>query len=136
MSRGEFGGLTSHEISYSKEQLVKNNDFFIIKISGQPKKNEALQVKSILSSYIKGRDIRVIMDLKELELEKFEPITLLGVLNGMRKEVDLLGGCLKLSSLNPEILDYFKENRMDQFFKIYEDEESAKKSEWRDYGKR
>ncbi len=117
-----------------KYHLTKDNDFFIVKISGKPKKNEALQVKSILSSYLKERGIRVIMDLKELE--KFEPITLLGVLNGMRKEVDLLGGCLKLSSLNPEILDYFKENRMDQFFKIYEDEESAKKSEWRGYGKR
>ena len=117
-----------------KYHIVKDNDFFIIKISGQTKKNEALQVKSILSTYIKERGIRVIMDLKELE--KFEPITLLGVLNGMRKEVDLLGGCLKLSSLNPDILNYFKENRMDQFFKIYEDEEGAKKSEWRDYGKR
>ena len=117
-----------------KYHIVKDNDFFIIKISGQTKKNEALQVKSILSSYIKERGIRVIMDLKELE--KFEPITLLGVLNGMRKEVDLLGGCLKLCSLNQEILNYFKENRMDQFFKIYEDEEGAKKSEWKNYGKR
>ena len=117
-----------------KYHIAEDDDFFIIKISGQPKKNEALQVKSILSSYLKERGIRVIMDLKELE--KFEPITLLGVLNGMRKEVDLLGGCLKLSSLNPEILNYFKENRMDQFFKICEDEEMAKKSEWGNYGKR
>ena len=117
-----------------KYHIVKDDDFFIVKISGQPKKNEAIQVKSILSSYINERDVRVIMDLKELE--EFEPITLLGVLNGMRKEIDLLGGCLKLCSLKLEILNYFKENRMDQFFKIYEDEESAKKSEWRNYGKR
>ena len=117
-----------------KYNIVKDDDFFIVKISGQPKKNEALQVKSILSSYFKEKGIRVIMDLKELE--KFEPITLLGVLNGMRKEIDLLGGCLKLCSLKLEILNYFKENRMDQFFMIYEDEKSAKKSEWRDYGKR
>ncbi|MDL1985593.1 MAG: hypothetical protein LWX54_15675 [Deltaproteobacteria bacterium] len=117
-----------------KYYIVKDDDFFIVKISGQPKKNEALQVKSILSSYLKERGIRVIMDLKELE--KFEPITLLEVLNGMRKEIDLLGGCLKLCSLKLEILNYFKENRMDQFFMIYEDEKSAKKSEWRDYGKR
>ncbi len=117
-----------------KYHIAKNNDFFIIKISGQPKKNEALQVKSFFSSYLKERGIRVIMDLKELE--NFEPITLLGVLNGMRKEIDLSGGCLKLCSLKLEILNYFKENRMDQFFNIYEDEESAKKSEWRNYGKR
>jgi len=119
-----------------KYHIVKDDDFFIVKISGQTKKNEALHVKSILSSYLKGRDVRVIMDLKGLESEKFEPIALLGVLNGMRKEIDLLGGCLKLCSLKLEISDYFKENRMDQFFKIYEDEEGAKKSEWRNYGKR
>ena len=117
-----------------KYHIVKDDDFFIVKISGQPKKNEALQVKSILSSYFKEKGIRVIMNLKDLE--KFEPITLLGVLNGMRKEIDLLGGCLKLCSLKQDILNYFKENRMDQFFMIYEDEKSAKKSEWRDYGKR
>ena len=117
-----------------KYHIAEDDDFFIIKISGQPKKNEALQVKSILSSYLKERGIRVIMDLKELE--KFEPIPLLGVLNGMRKEIDLSGGCLKLCSLKLEILYYFKENRMDQFFKIYEDEEMAKKSEWGNYGKR
>ncbi|MBC2694877.1 MAG: hypothetical protein HF982_06310 [Desulfobacteraceae bacterium] len=117
-----------------KYHIVKDDDFFIVKISGQPKKNEALQVKSILSSSLKERGIRVIMDFKELE--KFEPITLLEVLNGMRKEIDLSGGCLKLCSLKLKILNYFKENRMDQFFKIYEDEEGAKKSEWRNYGKR
>ncbi len=117
-----------------KYHIVKDDDFFIVKISGQPKKNEALQVKSILSSYLKERGVRVIMNFKELE--KFEPITLLGVLNGMRKEIDLLGGCLKLCSLKLEILNYFKENRMDQFFMIYENEEGAKKSEWRNYGKR
>ena len=119
-----------------KYHIVKDDDFFIVKISGQTKKNEALQVKSILSSYIKERDVRVIMDLKELELEKFEPIALLGVLNSMRKEIDLSGGSLKLCSLKPDILNYFKENRMDQFFNICEDEDGAKKSEWRNYGKR
>ncbi|MDL1964783.1 MAG: hypothetical protein LWW98_10740 [Deltaproteobacteria bacterium] len=117
-----------------KYHIIKDDDFFIVKISGQPKKNEALQVKSILSSYIKERNVRVVMDLKELE--EFEPITLLGVLNGMRKEIDLLGGCLKLCSLKSEILNYFEENRMDQFFNICEDEDGAKKSEWRNYGKR
>ncbi|MCK4469703.1 MAG: STAS domain-containing protein [Desulfobacterales bacterium] len=117
-----------------KYHLTKNDDFFIIKISGEPKKNEALPAKRVLRPYLKERGIRVIMDLKELE--KFEPITLLGVLNGMRKEIDLSGGCLKLCSLKLEILDYFKENRMDQFFHIYEDEEGAKKSEWGNYGKR
>ena len=117
-----------------KYHIVKNDNLFVIKISGQPKKNEALQVKSVLSTYLKEKGIRVIVDFEEIE--KFEPVTLLGVLNGMRKEIDLLGGCLKLCSLNLEILNYFKENRLDQFFKIYKDEEGAKKSAWRNYGKK
>jgi anti-anti-sigma factor len=117
-----------------KYHIIENAGFFLIKISGNTKKNEALPAKKALSPYFKERGIRVIMDLKELE--KFEPITLLGVLNGIRKEIDLLRGNLKLCSLKPEILNYFKENRLDQFFQIYEDEERAKKSEWSDYGKR
>ena len=117
-----------------KYHIVENAGFFHIKISGDTRKNEALQAKRAFSIYFKERGIRVIMDLKELQ--KFEPITLLEVLNGIRKEINFLGGCLKLCSLKPEILDYFKENRLDQFFQIYKDEERAKKSEWRDYGKR
>ena len=117
-----------------KYHIVKNDDFFIIKISGQTKKNEALQAKSIFSSYLKKRGLKVIMNFEELE--KFDPLILLSILNGFRKEIDFLGGCLKLCSLKVKTLSYFKENRLDQFFKIYEDEESAKKSEWRKYGKR
>ncbi|MBW2052973.1 MAG: hypothetical protein JRI85_12150 [Deltaproteobacteria bacterium] len=117
-----------------KYHIVEDAGFFLIKISGEPRKNEAIFAKRVLSTYLKGRGIRVIIDLKGLE--KFEPITLLGVLNGVRKEIDLLGGNLKLCSLKPEMLNYFRENRLDQFFQIYEDEERAKKSEWRNYGKR
>jgi len=47
-----------------------------------------------------------------------------------------LGGRLKLCSLNADILHYFKENRLDQFFQIYENAEKAKKSEWGDHDKR
>ena len=117
-----------------KYHIVKNDNLFVIKISGQPKKNEALQVKRVLATHLKEKGIRVIVDFEGIE--KFEPVALLGVLNGMRKEIDLLGGCLKLCSLNLEILNYFKENRLDQFFKIYKNEEGAKKSEWRNYGKK
>jgi len=72
------------------------------------------------------------MDLKELE--KYEPIIVLGVFNSIRKEINLLRGGLKLCSLKQEILNYFKENRLDQAFQIYEDEERAKKSVKGDVG--
>ena len=112
-----------------KYHIAEECDFFIIRISGKPRKNEALPAKEMLFSYLKEKHIRVIMDLKGLE--KFEPITLLTVLNGVRKEVGFLRGELKLCSLKPEILNYFRENRLDQFFHIYEDEEGAKRSEWK-----
>ena len=117
-----------------KYHIVEDGGFFVIKISGEPRKNEALPAKRMLFPYLKETGVRVIMDLKELK--NFEPIILLGVLNGIRKEINLLGGGLKLCSLKPEILKYFRENRLDQFFKICEDEERAKKGEWRGYGKR
>ncbi len=117
-----------------KYHIAEEGGFFLIKISGETRKNEAILAKRRLSPYFKEKGIKVIMDLKELE--KFEPITLLGVLNGIRKEIDLLGGCLKLCALKPEILDYFKENRLDHIFQIYEDERMAKESKWSDYGKR
>ena len=90
--------------------------------------------KEGLSPYLKEKGIKVIMDMKELE--KFEPITLVGVLNGIRKKVNLIRGGLKLCYLKPEILNYLRQNRLDHIFRIYEDREMARKSEWRVYGKR
>ncbi|MFH1932911.1 MAG: STAS domain-containing protein [Pseudomonadota bacterium] len=117
-----------------KYHIVEDSGFFLIKISGESRKNEALPAKRMLFPYLKEKGVRVIMDLKELK--NFEPIILLGVLYSIRKETNLLGGGLKLCSLKPEILNYFRENRLDQFFQIYENEEKAKKSEWRNHDKR
>jgi len=117
-----------------KYDIVEKNGLFLIKISGETRRNEAIMAKGALSPYLKEKGIKVIMDMKELE--KFEPITIVGILNGIRKEVNLLRGCLKLCSLNPEILNYLRQNHLDYIFQIYEDREMAKKSEWRNYGKR
>jgi anti-anti-sigma regulatory factor len=107
-----------------KYHIVEDGDLLLIKISGKARKNEALLAKRLLSHYITEKGTRVIFDLKELE--DFEPTTLLGVLNGIRKEIGFLRAGLKLC----------RENRLDQIFQIYEDEEMAKNSGWKDYGKR
>lgn len=117
-----------------KYHIVEEGGFFLIRISGEPRKNEALPARRMLYPYLNRKGIRVIIDLRELK--NVEPIILLGVLNSIRKETNLLGGGLKLCSLKPDILNYFRENRLDQFFQIYENEEKAKKSEWRNHGKR
>ena len=117
-----------------KYHIVEEGGFFLIRMSGEPRKNEALPARRMLYPYLNRKGIRVIIDLRELK--NVEPIILLGVLNSIRKETNLLGGGLKLCSLKPDILNYFKENRLDQFFQIYENAEKAKKSEWRNHGKR
>lgn len=117
-----------------KYYIVEENGCLIMKLSGETRKNEAVMAKGGLSPYLKKKGVKVIMDMKELE--KVEPITLVGILNGIRKEVNLLRGGLKLCSLKPEILNYLRQNRLDHIFRIYEDRETAKKSEWRDCGKR
>lgn len=77
-----------------KYHIVEENGFFLIKISGEARRNEAVLAKRVLFPYLKGKGIRVIIDLKELE--KFELITLMGVLNSIRKEVNLLRGNLRI----------------------------------------
>ena len=94
-----------------KYHIVEDRGFFLIRISGEPRKNEALPAKRMLCPYLKEKGIRVIMDLKELRT--FEPLILLGVLYSIRREIKLLGGSLKLCSLKQEILHYFRENRLD-----------------------
>lgn len=117
-----------------KYHIVEENGFCIIKVSGETRKNEAVMATWALSPYLKEKGIKVIMDMKELG--KFEPVTLVGVMNGIRKEANLLSGDLKLCSLKPEILNYLKQNRLDHVFQIYEDREMAERSEWRERGKK
>jgi anti-anti-sigma factor len=116
-----------------KYRIVEENGFCLIKISGKTRKNEGVMAKRGLSPYLKEKGMKVIIDMKELEM--FELITLIGILNGVRREVNLLRGELRLCSLKTEIVDYIRQNRLDHIFQIYENQEMAKKSEWMNYGK-
>lgn len=117
-----------------KYHINEDEHLLLIEISGDPKKNEPLFANRVLLPYFKKRGIRVIVDLKGLK--NFDPIILIGVLNNIRKETNLLGGGLKLCALRPGVTNYFKENRLDQVFQVYENEEKAKISEWGNHDKR
>lgn len=112
-----------------KYLVIEEDDFLLIKLSGKARKNEAVLAKRKLANVVKGKNLKVIMDFKELE--KAEPLVLLGVVNSLKKEIGLLRGGLKLCSLQTDILRYFKENHMDQIFMIYENKDLAKESDWR-----
>lgn len=106
-----------------KFQVIDRKDTIIIRISGDTRNNEALLVKRLLLPYFQKIGIMVIIDLKHLK--KFEPGILVGILNGIRKEVALLKGELKLCSLQSEIDYYLKENRLDRVFQVHKDEQAA-----------
>ncbi len=67
-----------------KYQISEEDEFLIIKVSGKTRKNEAVLSNALLNPYLHNKGVKVIFDLKELE--KFDPMTLLGVLNSLKEE--------------------------------------------------
>jgi len=110
-----------------KYEIINGINHLLIKISGDTIKNEALFVKRQLFPYLKKMGTMVIIDLSGLE--RFESAIILGVLNGIKKEVNLNSGELKLCSLDPKIKFYFKENRLDWIFEVYDDLDTARASQ-------
>jgi anti-anti-sigma factor len=106
-----------------KYQVVDRKDCIIIRLSGDTRNNEALLVKRLLLPYLQKMGLMVVIDLKQMK--RFEPANLVGILNGIRKEVDFLKGDLKLCSLQSEINTYFRENRLDRIFHVHKDEKAA-----------
>ena len=97
-------------------EFVYGEDFLIIKLSGSTGVNERLSVKQHLAPYLQGSYQKVIVDLEGLD--EPEGVYIVGVLNTIKKEFQLLDGEVKLCSLEPELYRYFQENRLDQFFDI------------------
>ena len=108
-----------------KYKVINSTHHLLFKFSGDTRKNEALFVKRQLFPYLRKIGIMVIIDLSGLE--EFEPAVNLGVLYGIKKEVSLNNGELKLCSLDPKIAFDFKESRLDRLFKVYADLNTARK---------
>jgi anti-anti-sigma factor len=107
-------------------EFVYEEDFLIIKLSGSAEVNERLSVKQHLVPYLQGSNQKVILDLEDLD----EPqgVYIVGVLNTIKKEFQLLDGEVKLCSLEPGLYRYFEENRLDQIFDIGQSVELIKES--------
>jgi anti-anti-sigma factor len=116
----------------SKGRTVMNYEFkeegniLVIKLSGTAEVNDRLLTKESVTSYLQKSYPKVIVDLEEVR-EK-EAVSILGVLNVIKKEFQLMGGEVKLCSLRPSLYRYFKENRLDRIFDIVQPAEQAKRS--------
>jgi anti-anti-sigma factor len=116
----------------SKGRTVMNYEFkeegniLVIKLSGTAEVNDRLLTKESITPYLQKSYPKVIVDLEEVG-EK-EAVSILGVLNVIKKEFQLMGGEVKLCSLRPSLYRYFKENRLDRIFDIVQPAEQAKRS--------
>jgi anti-anti-sigma factor len=116
----------------SKGRTVMNYEFkeegniLVIKLSGTAEVNDRLLTKESVTPYLQKSYPKVIVDLEEVG-EK-EAVSILGVLNVIKKEFQLMGGEVKLCSLRPSLYRYFKENRLDRIFDIVQPAEQAKRS--------
>jgi anti-anti-sigma factor len=117
-----------------KYTIVRQEGTIVIKVSGKTRDNEPLVARRILTRYLREQGIRVIIDLTGIEDSK--TIALVGVLHGIRKEVGLLKGDMKLCSLRPTLLTNFKEHGLDRMFTICNDEQTARKSTWKTHDER
>ena len=107
-------------------EFVCEEGFLIVKLSGKAGVNERLLVKKRFTPYLERSCKKVIVDLKGLG--ESEGVHVLGVLNTIKKECELLGGEVKLCYLSPELNRYFRENRLDQLFEIAQSVKHVKQS--------
>ena len=105
-------------------EFLYSEDFLIIKLSGTTELNERLLVKEYLTPHLRQSCRKVVVDLEGLD--EAEGVYILGVLNTIKKEFQLLGGEVKLCSLKPNLYRYFHENRLNQIFDIGQSIEETK----------
>ncbi len=121
-----MGSLEPRGRNVMNYEFVCEKEFLIIKLSGSTEVNERLSVKQHLAPYLQGSNQKVILDVEGLD--ELEGVYIVGVLNTIKKEFQLLGGEVKLCSLEPGLYRYFQENRLDQIFDIGQSVESTKQS--------
>jgi anti-anti-sigma factor len=121
-----MGLFESRERTIMNYKFVYEEEFLIIKLAGSVEVNERLLAKESLTPYLQEPNQKVIIDLENL-VEK-EGVYIIGVLNTIKKEFQLLDGEVKLCSLKPELYRYFQENRLDQIFDIGQSVELIKES--------
>jgi anti-anti-sigma factor len=107
-------------------EFTNSVDFLIIKLSGTTSPNERLLTKKSLILQLLKRRPKVIVDLSDLK--EYRGVYILGILNTIRKEVQITGGEMKLCALGPRLFRYFQENRLFSFFETRRTMEQAKRS--------
>jgi anti-anti-sigma factor len=107
-------------------EFIYEGEFLIIKLSGTALLNERLLFKKSLIPHLQKSHKKVLIDLSDLNRKG--GVYALGILNMIKKEVQIMGGEMRLCSLNSELYRYFQENRLYQVFNIKRTIQQAKRS--------
>jgi anti-anti-sigma regulatory factor len=97
-----------------------------MKLSGTASPNERLLSKRSIVLHLQRPHLKVIVDLSDLR--EHGQAYLVGMLNMIRKEIQILGGKMKLCALSPRLYRYFQENRLLDIFETKRTVEQAKRS--------
>lgn len=97
-------------------QVTERKGWVVLRIRGKAHNNEPIRAKRHLLSWLNVPEVRVVVDLSGLEaLGVWE----IGLLNSLRREVDLLKGTLRLCRLNPALRSEFSRDRFAETFEMY-----------------
>lgn len=81
-------------------------------------------IGSMFNALIKEGKIKMVLNL---ELVRYLDETMVGKIIGLHRKIKALNGALVLCNIAEEILSVMQTNRLDRFFAIQKDEESALK---------
>jgi anti-anti-sigma regulatory factor len=103
-------------------EVYEQEGWVILRLKGKARNNEPIRAKRHLLPWLNVSGVRIVVDLGGLqEVGVWEK----GLLNSLRKEVDLLNGTLRLCSLNATLRVQFRRDRFTEAFEIYRDVNSA-----------
>ncbi len=104
--------------------VTEKKDYSIVKVMGRFNRNAVYSVRQFVMPLLVRNRFGIALDMKDVT-EEMDPIFQVGLLNAFRRELDFAGANLKVSSLNNGLREYFARNRMDEFFEVYDNLDSA-----------
>lgn len=107
-------------------QFETQENCLIIKLYGMARANERVMGREDLMNNLENSPRRVIVDLSGLKEESI--LYILGIINTIKKEVQFLGGAVKLCSLGPLLYHFLQEHRLEKIFDIHRTVDQAQRT--------
>lgn len=108
-------------------QVTEKSNYSVVRVKGRLNRTAVYSVRRLVAPLFLRNRNGIALDMGGVPEEK-ELIYQVGFLNAFRKEAALAGAELRICSLRQKIKEYVVENRMDEFFYVFDNLESAENS--------